>query len=113
MALAIGTAHGIYAYEPKLDFYRLEEIREMLNIPLVLHGTSGVSEESIKKAVALGTCKINIATEIKMEFIKGVDESRSNYKDEYEPCLYLECAKEKVQKVVESKINLLGSAYKA
>jgi fructose-bisphosphate aldolase class II/tagatose 1,6-diphosphate aldolase GatY/KbaY len=68
LAVAIGTAHGFYKSEPKLDFERLEQIRRATDAFLVLHGGSGVPDESIKKAVKLGICKVNIATEIKNMF---------------------------------------------
>ncbi len=65
LAVAIGSAHGIYKGEPKLDFERLEKIDNKVDIPLVLHGASGIPEESIVKAVKLGINKINIDTEIR------------------------------------------------
>lgn len=70
LAVAIGTAHGFYKSEPKLDFPRLEAIRQATEAFLVLHGGSGVPDESIRKAVKSGICKVNIATEIKNMFIK-------------------------------------------
>ena len=57
LAIAVGTAHGLYKGEPKLDFDRIKTIKEITGIPLVLHGSSGVPEESIKKAVSLGINK--------------------------------------------------------
>ena len=68
LAVAIGTAHGLYKEEPKLDFERLKEIRAVVSIPLVLHGASGVPEELIRKAISLGITKVNIATELKIPF---------------------------------------------
>ena len=59
LAIAVGTAHGLYKGEPKLDFDRIKIIKEMTNMPLVLHGSSGVPADSIKKAVSLGINKIN------------------------------------------------------
>ncbi len=68
LAVAIGTAHGFYKSEPKLDFERLEAIKNATDAFLVLHGGSGVPDEAIRKAVSLGICKVNIATEIKNMF---------------------------------------------
>lgn len=62
LAVAIGTAHGLYKSEPKLDFDRLAEIRKRVSIPLVLHGASGVSVEDVRKCIGLGITKVNIAT---------------------------------------------------
>ena len=69
LAVAIGTAHGFYKSEPKLDFVRLAEIGKECPVPLVLHGGSGVPGEMVQKAVSLGICKLNVATEIKNIFM--------------------------------------------
>ncbi len=66
LAVAIGTAHGVYKEEPKLDFDRLAEIRAVVDVPLVLHGASGVPADQVRKAIELGITKVNIATELKM-----------------------------------------------
>lgn len=62
LACAFGTAHGIYLKEPKLDFARLDEINKITNVPIVMHGGSGVSHEDYKKVIALGVRKINYYT---------------------------------------------------
>ena len=66
LAVAIGTAHGAYpkGMVPKLDFDRLKELKDALQMPLVLHGGSGAGEENIKKAVANGINKINVCTDL-------------------------------------------------
>lgn len=66
LAVAIGTAHGSYPKDriPKLDFERLKELRETINIPLVLHGGSGAGEENITRAVTCGINKINVCTDL-------------------------------------------------
>lgn len=74
LAIAIGTAHGVYKGEPKLDFKRLAEIKALVDVPLVLHGASGVPDESIKKAISGGICKINIATELKIPMACAIQE---------------------------------------
>lgn len=62
LAISIGNVHGNYKGEPKLDFVRLEEISNLTNIPLVLHGGSGIYDDDFRKAVRLGICKINFYT---------------------------------------------------
>lgn len=62
LACAFGTAHGIYLKEPKLDFARLDKINKITNVPIVMHGGSGVSHEDYKKVIALGVRKINYYT---------------------------------------------------
>lgn len=68
LAVAIGSAHGMYQGEPQLDFARLAAIREQVDIPLVLHGASGIPEAMLREAIALGICKVNVATELKIAF---------------------------------------------
>lgn len=70
LAIAIGTAHGFYKEEPKLDLDRLVAIREMTSAALVLHGASGISNNVLYEAVQKGISKINLATEIKNIFMK-------------------------------------------
>ncbi len=70
LAIAIGTAHGFYDKEPKLDLERLSQIAAATDATLVLHGGSGVPAESLRKAVDRGICKINVATEIKNIFMQ-------------------------------------------
>ena len=72
LAVAIGTAHGFYKAEPRLDLERLSAIHARTDIPLVLHGGSGIGEAAIRAAVARGICKVNVATETKDAFVRGV-----------------------------------------
>ncbi|QIB27696.1 class II fructose-1,6-bisphosphate aldolase [Caloranaerobacter azorensis] len=113
LAIAIGTAHGPYKGEPKLDFDRLKVIKERLNMPIVLHGSSGVPEESIKKSVSLGVNKINIDTDIRMAFNKGVREFVENNPDVYDPRKILGPAREEMKKVIIEKMIMFGSAGRA
>lgn len=66
LAIAFGTVHGLYKGTPKLDMERLERIKRMVSVPLVMHGGSGVSDEEFKKAVKSGINKVNFFTEISM-----------------------------------------------
>lgn len=70
LAVAIGSAHGFYKSEPKLDINRLAEIKQAVDIPLVLHGGSGIPASALHAAIENGICKINLATEIKNIFIQ-------------------------------------------
>ncbi len=113
LAVAIGTAHGHYKGEPELDFNRLERINNLVDIPLVLHGASGVPDESIKKAVERGICKINIDTDIRQAFTRGVHEVVKESPEEYDPRKILGPAKEEMKKIIKEKIRLFGCAGKA
>ncbi|MCF6297647.1 MAG: class II fructose-bisphosphate aldolase [Flavobacteriaceae bacterium] len=81
LAVAIGTAHGFYDKEPKLDLERLSEISKATDAILVLHGGSGISGESLKQAIDRGICKINLATEIKNIFMQTLKTTLSTNKE--------------------------------
>jgi len=110
LAIAIGTAHGIYKGEPKLDFDRLAAIRERVSIPLVLHGASGVPDESIRRAIQGGICKINIATELKLPMANAIQEVFRRNPRETDPRKYMGAAREAVKETVRQKIRLFGSS---
>ena len=113
LAVAIGTAHGVYKGEPKLDLDRLSEIREVVDIPLVLHGTSGVPDETVTECVNRGICKVNYATDLRIAFTKGVSEVFSENPDVIDPKKYNACGKERVKEYVMSKIKVCKSVGKA
>ncbi len=81
LAVSIGTAHGFYKAEPVLDMERLTAIRKLTRIPLVLHGGSGISEAQIREATRRGICKVNVATETKNAFVRGVKRELANSQD--------------------------------
>lgn len=113
LAIAIGTAHGIYKGDPKLDFDRLKIIKEKLNMPIVLHGASGISEEDIKKAVSLGVNKINIDTDLRQAFQRAMHKFVSEKPDVYDPRKMLQPTTEAIKEVVKTKIKMFGSNGKA
>lgn len=113
LAIAVGTAHGPYKGEPKLDFDRISTIKKLINIPIVLHGSSGVPEESIKKAVSLGVNKINIDTDIRMAFDRAIREFVQNNPNEYDPRKILGPAKKEMIRVISEKMQMFGSAGRA
>ncbi|AGX45067.1 tagatose bisphosphate family class II aldolase [Clostridium saccharobutylicum] len=110
LAIAIGTAHGLYKGEPKLDFERLKEIRSKVNVPLVLHGASDVPDELVQKAISLGICKVNVATDLKIPFSDAVKEYFKENPKANDPRKYMTPGKEAMKKIVEHKINVCGSA---
>lgn len=110
LAIAIGTAHGEYKGEPKLDFERLSAIRARVNIPLVLHGASGVPDAAVREAIRRGICKVNIATELKIPMAQAIQECFQKNSRENDPRHYLGSAKEAVKKVVRAKIRLCGAS---
>jgi tagatose 1,6-diphosphate aldolase GatY/KbaY len=74
LAVCIGNVHGAYPGDPRLDFARLAAIRERVSVPLVLHGTSGLPDTMIARAVELGVCKFNVNTEIRTAYLGAVRE---------------------------------------
>lgn len=113
LAVAIGTAHGVYSGTPKLDVERLSEIRKVVTIPLVLHGTSGVPDEAVKECICRGICKVNYATDLRIAFSKGVNAVLNEKPDTIDPKKYNAQGREEVKQYVMSKIKVCGSEGKA
>jgi len=136
LAVAIGTSHGAYKFkgEAKLDFERLNLVREKVDAPLVLHGASsvpswiiekavkygaelagakGIPEEHIQKAISLGIAKINIDTDLRLAFTATIREFLANSPKEFDPRKILGPAKEAMKEVVKGKMRLFGSSEKA
>ncbi|MFU0782516.1 MAG: class II fructose-1,6-bisphosphate aldolase [Thermoanaerobacterium thermosaccharolyticum] len=113
LAISIGTAHGPYKGEPKLDFDRLKKIKEMLKMPIVLHGASGVPEADIRKAVSLGVNKINIDTDIRQAFAARLRELLKEDGEVYDPRKILGPCKEAMKEVVKNKMRMFGSEGRA
>lgn len=101
LAVSIGTVHG-YVTNLELDFERLKKIAELVSIPLVLHGGTGVESEDIKKLIAGGISKINIDTEIRLAFMQGLKQNIM----ETDPRKPLNAAMDEIRVVVENKIKL-------
>lgn len=113
LAVAIGTAHGVYKGTPKLDVERLSEIREAVTVPLVLHGTSGVPDEAVQECIRRGICKVNYATDLRIAFSKGVTEVLRENPDTIDPKKYNARGREYVKEYVMSKMKVCGSVGKA
>lgn len=113
MAPALGSVHGPYKGKPQLGFKQMKEIRERTNLPLVLHGGSGIPEDDIKKAISCGIAKINVNTENQMTFVKRVKEIFAEKPDLYDPRKYLGPAAETMQETVKAKIREFGTSGKA
>jgi tagatose 1,6-diphosphate aldolase GatY/KbaY len=112
-AVAIGTAHGIYKGEPKLDLALLEQIRRVVTVPLVLHGTSGVPGEQVRACIERGVCKVNYATELRITFSDAVRQYLAAHPDQFDPKKYLGAGRDAVKARVKELIRLCGSDGKA
>jgi ketose-bisphosphate aldolase len=114
LAVAIGTAHGVYVQKPVLHFDRLQKLNGISTVPLVMHGGSGTPDEGIKKSIELGICKINIFSEMLTGFFGSLKEvlSRNDNVAIWPSVAYKEPLEE-MKKVVRSKMLLFGSNGRA
>lgn len=112
LAVAIGTAHGPYKGEPKLDFTRLQRIRELTRIPLVMHGASGVPDEAVREGIRLGMRKINIDTDIRQAFSRAIVKFVKENPDNIDSRKMMAPAKEAMKEIIRLKLRLFGSAGK-
>jgi len=110
LAVSIGNAHGWYKGEPELDFDRLRAIRSKVDIPLVLHGASGIPDEMIREACSIGVDKINIDTEIRDAFRQAVAAFVDENPDQIDPRKILTPARKAMREVVARKIRLFDCA---
>ena len=113
LAIAIGTAHGQYKGEPKLDFERLSRIHALVDTPIVLHGSSGVPDEALREAVRRGVRKINIDTNIREAFMAALKQSIAEQPDVIDPRKCLAPAREAATAIIREKIRIFGSSGKA
>ncbi len=112
LAVTIGNVHGEYKSPPRLDFPRLERIRQLLDLPLVLHGASGLPESMISESIHLGVCKFNVNTEVRQAYMQALkaEVCGGDLAD------LLEVAGTAIAAMVEvitEKLELFGSAGKA
>ena len=108
LAIAIGTAHGVYKGVPKLDINRLIEIKKRVDIPLVLHGASGLSKETIRTCINEGIAKVNFATELRIAYSQGVKEYLSKNPDAIDPKAFGMSGYKAVKRTVKEKLEIVG-----
>lgn len=111
LAVAIGTAHGLYDIPPQLDFARLERIAALCDVPLVMHGGTGTPDDAIQRAIALGMVKVNVGTQLRKDFIEAfVSASGSSGVDVRKP---LAAAREAMQRTAADRMRVFGAAGRA
>jgi len=113
LAAAVGTIHGCRTPFAKLDIPRIERIRELTGIPLVLHGASGVNDDEVRKGIAAGICKINIDTRIRMIFTKKMKEILEEDPNQIDPRNILGPAKDAAKEIIRDRIRVFGCNGKA
>lgn len=113
LAIAIGTAHGFYAGTPVLDKERVSQIREVISVPLVLHGASGLSDEDVKECVERGMCKVNFATELRVAYTDAVKELLKEEPDTFDPKKLGNVGMNAVKELVMNRMKVCGCDGKA
>ncbi|BDH60598.1 fructose-bisphosphate aldolase [Lysinibacillus sp. PLM2] len=113
LAPALGSVHGPYKGEPNLGFTEMEEISNLTDLPLVLHGGTGIPTKDIQRSISLGTAKINVNTENQIAATKVIREILENDKKVYDPRKYLGPAREAIKTTVIGKMREFGSSQKA
>jgi tagatose 1,6-diphosphate aldolase GatY/KbaY len=110
LAVAIGTVHGLYKSTPNLDLIRLKSIRKYVDVPLVLHGASGLNDDEIKLCIKAGICKVNFATDLRIAYSNGVKSVIQNEPEVFDPKVYGKVAREIVKDLVITLISICGCA---
>lgn len=113
LAVGIGTAHGVYKGTPHVNVECLSSIRKLVDVPLVLHGTSGVPDEQVRDCVSRGICKVNYATDLRIAFTNGVKSFMKEQPDAFDPKKYSIRGMAEVQEYVMQKMEVMGSVGKA
>lgn len=113
LAIAIGTAHGFYVGTPVLDKERVSEIRELVSVPLVLHGASGLTDEDVKECVSRGICKVNFATELRVAYTDAVKKLLQEKPETYDPKKLGVVGMEAVTELVKGRMKVCGCDGKA
>jgi fructose-bisphosphate aldolase class II len=112
LAVAIGSAHGLYKFKPKLDFDLLKEIRKTVNVRLVLHGGSDLPEDQIRRSIELGITKVNVATDLAVAYTKALREVVDSYEGIIWSGRVFNATREAMKELVRAKIQLFGSSGK-
>lgn len=113
LAIGIGTAHGVYVAVPHVNVEVLSAVKKVVDVPLVLHGTSGVPDDQVSDCVRRGICKINYATDLRIAFTKGVKDFMAKNPDAFDPKKYSAVGMEEVKRYVMQKMEVMGSVGKA
>ncbi|MDD3360300.1 MAG: class II fructose-bisphosphate aldolase [Hespellia sp.] len=113
LAVAIGTAHGFYVGTPVLDKNRLDEIKKLVSIPLVLHGASGIADEEVSDCVSRGICKVNFATELRVAYTDAIKKLIVEKPETFDPKAFGKVGMEAVTELVKNRMKVCGCDGKA
>jgi tagatose 1,6-diphosphate aldolase GatY/KbaY len=112
LAVGVGTAHGVYKTTPILNKGLISVLKDRLDVPLVLHGASGLAESEVRECVQRGISKVNFATELRIAYTEAVKEYVTQYPKAIDPKKYGEAARERVKELVKNRMGILGSIGK-
>ncbi len=113
MAVGVGTAHGFYKEEPKLNKELISTLRGMLSAPMVLHGASGLSDEDVRDCISRGICKVNFATELRVAYTQGVKAVLEENPSVFDPKAYGKEGRRRVKELVMERMRVCGCDGKA
>ncbi|WP_251389590.1 class II fructose-bisphosphate aldolase [Mediterraneibacter agrestimuris] len=113
LAVAIGTAHGFYAGTPVLDKERVSQIKEIVPVPLVLHGASGLTDEDVRECVERGICKVNFATELRKAYTDAGKKLIEEKPETFDPKKLGVVGMEAVKELVKGRMKVCGCNDKA
>lgn len=113
LAVAIGNSHGYYKNEPKLNMRLLEQIRAVTQIPLVLHGTTGLDDAQVRDCISLGMAKVNLATALRMHYLDYYREGLDSLDHKGHPWRVGQAVKDRLKVECISFFELIGSTGKA
>ena len=113
LAIGIGNAHGYYKGKPDIHLDVLENVRKFTDIPLVLHGCTGMDEQVVKDAISLGVAKINFGTEIRYKYVQHYQEALNNLDHQGHSWKLSQYASDALAEDIKKIIELSGSAGKA
>jgi tagatose 1,6-diphosphate aldolase GatY/KbaY len=113
LAVGVGTAHGVYATTPVLNTELISVLRTKIDVPMVLHGASGLSDEAVQECIKRGICKVNFATELRIAYTNAVQEYLSKNPKTIDPKKFGAAGREAVKALVMGRIKVLGSDGKA
>ena len=112
LAIAIGTAHGFYAGTPVLDKERVSKVKEVVSVPLVLHGASGLSDEDVRECVQRGMCKVNFATELRVAYTDAGKKLIQEKPETFDPKKLGVVGIEAVKELVKGRMKVCGCDHK-
>lgn len=113
LAVGVGTSHGVYKGTPHVEMSVLKKIRAVVDVPLVLHGTSGVPDDQVREAISLGICKVNYATELRQAYTHAYSAYTQAHPDNFDPKKPAAPGMQAIVDVVASHMDNLGSSHKA